>query len=502
MKQLILTLISSLLITIAGHAAAEKKTIDAVVIIDSSGSMKQSDPKSMRKPAAKLFISLLGENDRVSIMSFSDNGYPITYLNTLDNDENIQRTLKATDKVSTKGIYTNIHAAVERGYKILSENKSEHDQVIILLSDGKMDIGNPAKSNELSRRLLEETIPKLNKSGIKVYSIAFTEESDRDLLTTLAERTEGFCKVATNDKDLHLAFTSIFEQSKQPDMLPLTENKFLADKSIREITIVANKASADSKIFLEDPKQTRFDATVTDKNIKWFISDTFDMITIKKPLEGEWKILFSDNNNKAYIVADMKMQSKFDFEEVNNISKLQAQAWLEKEDKIVTEAAILDSIQASIELSAPSEQTKTIPMGLAINDEKLSGVFLANNKPEERGTYFATITLKSQTFERQKTFSFTSMGIPEVKTEPVAEEMTEEKEAEPEKPAPSETNKEPQPQVPAPEADTEEDDDFIFSMLIFMAANVVIIMIGLGIYLVIKIRKSKQNDTNTDNAEE
>lgn len=489
MKKLILTLISSLLITLAGHATAEKKTIDAVVIIDSSGSMKKSDPLSMRKPAAKLFISLLGEDDRVSIMSFSDNGYPITYLNTLNNDKNIQRTLKATDKVSTKGVYTNIHAAVERGYQILSKNKSEHDQVIILLSDGKMDVGNTAKSNDLSRRLLEETIPKLNKSNIKVYSIAFTEESDRDLLTTLSERTEGFCKVATNDKDLHLAFTSIFEQSKQPDMLPLSENKFLADKSIREITIVANKATADSKIFLEDPKQTRFDASITNKNIKWFISDTFDMITIKKPIAGEWKILFSDNNNKAYIVADMKMQSKFDFTDDNNISKLRAQAWLEKEDKIVTESQILDSIEASIELSSPSEQTTTAPMGLAVNDEELIGQFLATHTPKEKGTYFATITLKSQTFERQKTFSFSSMGVPVVKTDPKPVEVKE-----PPKEAPTEPEKKPQPENTAA-----EEDDFMFSMLIFMAVNVVIIMIGLGIYLVIKIKKSKQKETNEDN---
>ncbi|MDH5392111.1 MAG: VWA domain-containing protein [Gammaproteobacteria bacterium] len=497
MNKLILTLISGLLFTLCGNALAENKAIDAVVIIDSSGSMKKTDPNSLRKPAAKLFISLLSEADRVSIMSFSDNGYPITYLNTLNNDKNLQRTLNATDKVSTKGIHTNIHAAIERGYKILSRNKSDNDQVIILLSDGKMDVGNDKKSNDLSRRLLEETIPKLNANNIKVYSIAFTEGSDRDLLTTLAERTEGFCKVATNDKDLHLAFTSIFEESKQPDMLPLSENKFLADKSIREITIVANKAATDSKIFLEDPAQTRFDASVTDKNIKWFISDTFDMITIKKPMAGEWKILFSDNNNKAYIVADMKMQSKFDFVDENNTSKLQAQAWLEKDEKTVTESAILDSIEAKIELSTPSEQTIAAPMGMIINEESLSGLFLASHTPKEKGTYFATITLKSQTFERQKTFSFASKGIAEVKetaVTPVANET-------PAEPAVEEAIKKPAAEkTPAVET-AEEEDDFLFSMLIFMAVNVLIIIIALAIFLIIKIKKSKQAAKNEDDDE-
>ncbi|MCK5336844.1 MAG: VWA domain-containing protein, partial [Gammaproteobacteria bacterium] len=299
MKKLILFLISTALLSLSQLTLAEKISLDAVVILDSSGSMKKSDPHSLRKPAAKLFISLLNEEDRASIMSFSDNGYPITYLNTLDSEKNIQLTLDATDKVSTKGVYTNIHAAVERAYKILTESKSERDPIIILLSDGKMDIGNDEKSQALSAQLIDETVPKLLEANIKVYSIAFTENSDQELLTVLSESTKGFCKVAENDEELHLAFTSIFEQSKQPDMLPLTENSFLADESIREITIVANKATPESKIYLQPPNNERFDASAKNKDIKWFISDTFDMITIKKPAPGEWKILFSDNDNKA-----------------------------------------------------------------------------------------------------------------------------------------------------------------------------------------------------------
>jgi von Willebrand factor type A domain len=490
MKKLIFILISVVTLLFSQLTLAEKTSVDAIVILDSSGSMKKNDPKSLRKPAAKLFINLLNEDDRASIMSFSDNGYPITYLNTLDNDKNIQLTLDATDKVSTKGIYTNIHAAIERAYKILSENKSDRDPIIILLSDGKMDVGNDAKSQALSAQLIDETVPKLIEANIKVYSIAFTENSDRELLTVLSESTEGFCKVAANDEELHNAFTSIFEQSKKPDMLPLTENSFLADASIREITIVANKASPESKIFLQDPNDKKFDASVKNINIKWFISDTFDMITIKKPVEGEWKILFSDNDNKAYIVTDMKMKSKFDFINENNTHKIQVHAWLEKEENIVTEVEILDSIQAKMELSSPSEKSIEAPMGLALNDDTLLGVFISNHTPNENGTYFATITLKSQTFERQKTFSFASTYTPppiekeeSVQTpEPAVEEepaaKTEEKEV--------------------IEEELEEEGNTLQSILIFLAVNITIAIIGISIFLVLKIRKSKKTEEESE----
>ena len=497
MKKILIILLTSYFILFKPTAFAEKKAVDAVVIMDSSGSMKKTDPKSLRKPAAKLFLSLLNQDDRASVMSFSDNGYPITYLNSLDSEKNIQLTLDATDKVSTKGIYTNIHAAIERAYKIIDADKSDRKPMIILLSDGKMDVGNDDKSMALSRQLLEEVSPKLIEAGIKVYSIAFTEHSDRALLTELSEKTGGFCKVAQDDKELHLAFTSIFEQSKAPDMLPLTENTFLADESIKEITIVASKENADSKIFLEDPDKQRFDASINDNNIKWFISDTFDMITLRKPKTGEWKILFSDNNNKAYIVADMSMKSQFEFVNENNIEKMLAQAWLEKDDAIVSEAKILDSIQASIDLVSPSDQNKRSPMGQALNEEALLGKFIASHTPKEKGMYFATITLKSQTFERQKTFSFNAQGMPEAPPEPTS---AIEPPPEPvvEKPEKAEEEKTTEPDAITAEA--EEEGDLLKSILIFVVINVIIIILGLVVFLVIKLKKSKQLET--DEAEE
>lgn len=490
MKKLIFILISTVTLLYSQLILAEKTSVDAIVILDSSGSMKKSDPNSLRKPAAKLFISLLNEDDRASIMSFSDNGYPITYLNTLNNDKNIQLTLDATDKVSTKGVYTNIHAAIERAYRIFSESKSDRDPIIILLSDGKMDVGDDEKSQALSAKLINETVPKLLESNIKVYSIAFTENSDQELLTALSESTQGFCKVAANDEELHLAFTSIFEQSKKPDMLPLTENSFLADDSIREITIVANKAEPESKIFLQDPNNKKFDASSKDKNIKWFISDSFDMITIKKPLAGEWKILFSDNENKAYIITDMKMKSKFDFIDENNTKKLQAHAWLEKEESTVTEVTLLDAMQAKIELVSPSDQTISAPMGLALNDESLLGVFISNYTPKESGTYFATITLKGETFERQKTFSFASTYTPppvEVK-EPVVEPI-----ATPEELPAKEELKELEV-----EDEEGEEGDTLKSILIFVIINIIIAIIGLAIFLILKLKKEKKTNEESE----
>jgi len=79
--------LSSSLLFANENPSTEKLPLDTVVIMDSSGSMKQTDPKQLRKPAAKLFISLLDKDDRLSVVSFSSQAWPITYLTKLETDK-------------------------------------------------------------------------------------------------------------------------------------------------------------------------------------------------------------------------------------------------------------------------------------------------------------------------------------------------------------------------------------------------------------------------------
>ena len=96
--------------------ATEQKAagVDAVLLMDSSGSMAKNDPKKLRVPAAKMFMSLLSGQDRIGLISFSDNGYPVLHL-TAPDPENNARILASADKVSSRGVYTNLHAALTKG---------------------------------------------------------------------------------------------------------------------------------------------------------------------------------------------------------------------------------------------------------------------------------------------------------------------------------------------------------------------------------------------------
>jgi len=457
--------------------AGQKPPMDVVVIMDSSGSMKKTDPQELRKPAAKIFITLLGEQDRLSVMSFSDNAYPITYLTQLDSEINKDKSLGATDRVSSKGIHTNIYAAIKRGMEMLIEEKSSaRESILVLMSDGKLDVGDSEASNALRERIKQELIPALKKEKIKIYSIAFTAESDQALLQELADATDGRYALAASNDVLHKVFTKIFEQSKEPNMLPLFENKFMADPSIREITIIANKKSKDSQINLEKPNGETIKPTFKSKQIKWFISDSFDMITIKKPDPGQWKILFSDNDNKAYIVADIKLRTRFDYKDDSEQPELIIKTWFEDENNKVSNNELTNTIELSLEIESPDNGLETIDF----NKADIDGFFSTAYKPDQNGIYSAIVTANSKTFQRQQIFSFKAtipekIIIPDPKPEP----------------APILT---PEPEIKTePVIDEKQDtEDITQSIIIFIIVNLVIVFVGINVYFVIRLRKKSQ----------
>lgn len=470
------------------NSAQEKLPLDTVVIMDSSGSMKQTDPKQLRKPAAKLFISLLDNQDRLSVVSFSSQAWPITYLTPLESDKQLNQALRATDKISHKGMHTNIHSAISKGIEFLKESDQlNREPIIILMSDGQMDVGNPVKSKQLREQIFEDLLPQLIEHNIKIYSIAFTEASDQELLQEIADATDGRYALAASDEVLHKVFSKIFEQTKQPDMLPLNENKFIVDASINEITIIANKATESSQIYLQPPIGEKINSTFKSEKIKWFVSSSFDMITIQKPDEGEWKILFSDDDNRAYIVTDVKLRTRFEFNQDSYQPEIIVKSWFIQNDETEANQELLNNMVVTLEIEHPDDTIETFPVEAA-NE---AGEFIIRYKPQTDGMYGAAIIAKSRTFQRQQIFSFKNI----MPTEPEKiEEPVKEPEAEIEKPPAVE----PEP-VPA---DDEEEEDITKILIYFGIFNVVLIFIGLNGFLIYRHFKSnKSTPTNTSKEE-
>jgi len=150
-------LLCSFIVSWPALAADKTSGVDAVLLIDSSGSMAKNDPDKLRVPAAKMFMSLLGTEDRIGLISFSDNGYPVLHL-TAPGPKTSARILSSADRVSSKGVYTNLHAALDKGLAMLEkEGKKGQEPMLVLMSDGKMDVGDTDEDWALTKKLQEES---------------------------------------------------------------------------------------------------------------------------------------------------------------------------------------------------------------------------------------------------------------------------------------------------------------------------------------------------------
>lgn len=417
-------IVLSAAIFLSGSALAQgRHNIDVVLVMDSSGSMKKTDPLSLRIPAAQLFVSLLDRDDRAAVVSFSEHAntlIPLTGMNSKDSRESL---IRAAQGITSDGRYTNLFEAFVSGKEILQrELHADREQIIVLMSDGMMDVGTAERDNALTEKLRDELAAEMKDDNIRVYAIAFTDLSDRSLLERISKKTGGFYNLARSDRDFHIIFTSVFESLKSPEMLPLKGNSFLVDDSVDEVTIVATKDSPDTGIQIVSPSGETYAGNDLQSGIGWFVSNNFDMITVEKPAPGRWQILFSTGeNNKAYVITRLSLQTSFDERYSIFGEPLDVRIWLEKDGHPITETNVLDKIDFSIELTAPDANVLKLQPFYEAN-----GIYTRKIAPFTPGNFRITIAARGMTFERQKSFVFNVANVSEsredIKEQKAAEE--------------------------------------------------------------------------------
>jgi hypothetical protein len=360
-----------------------------------------------------------------------------------------------------------------------------------------MDVGDDFEDHKLAEQVTGEVIDQLKADNIKVYTIAFTESSDMELLGKVADETGALSRLAKTDRDLHEVFSTIFESAKSPDMLPMEGGEFMVDSSIEEVTIVASKERSDVRIYLESPSGKQISSDDAGDSLKWFVSDYFDMITVRSPEPGRWKLLFSAGNNRAYIVTNLSMGTNLKGGEVASGSQTDIESWLEKDGKLLTTEAMLANTEFFIEITEPdgavSDAFPMLDQGGFGDRQAADGIYSNLLTFSKMGEHKLKVIARSETFERSKAAYFQVLA-PTEPVEPVAPAPEPEPVAEPE-PAPVEAEPPVAPEVPAEEAiveEAEEEGTALGLVLgVFFGVNLMLVVVGGGIWWFLARRKKK-----------
>jgi len=179
---------------------AQRTPANVAIVLDKSGSMQGEKIKKARE-AAMMVIDQLSGKDIVSVVAY-DNNVSVLVPATKASDKSAIRA--GINRLSAGGS-TALFAGVSKGSaevrKFLDKNRVNR---VILLSDGLANVGpdTPGELAALGASLIKE--------GMSVTTIGLGLGYNEDLMTQLAQRSDGNSYFAESTKDLTRLFKAEF----------------------------------------------------------------------------------------------------------------------------------------------------------------------------------------------------------------------------------------------------------------------------------------------------
>lgn len=405
---LILLLVTGGWLQPAGAKEAEEKSVQAVVVLDVSGSMRQSDPQRLSVAAAQLFGNLSKADDVVGLATFSGRArtlIPISTGKDATAREALQRTLTTLE---FNGQTTDLAAALEAGLSAFPEQQDgSHRRIVLLLTDGAMDLGKDAGEREAAAlvRIRDSLIPEYHRRDILLYTIAFTSAADRAFLKEVAEAGAGESHFIADAPALHQAFSQIFVGAHDAQTFPIAQEGVRIDDSIQALSLVFAKTDPNERITLLTPGQRTVQAGDTAAGMTWKSTAAYDLVQMNKPEVGIWKVERSDKTQSGVAIIaestlDLQVELDAAFKEVG--SALSIRAFLEDTSQEPARMRHEEGQTATAELSAPDKSIVNVPLVL-----QSDGSFSASTSAlGAAGQYSVTVTAATPALQRQRTRTF------------------------------------------------------------------------------------------------
>lgn len=176
----------------AAPLAAEPRPLDAIFVIDNSGSMQRNDPAFITRQVVRDFSAALPADARLGMVLFDRDARLVAPLAPAGEPGTREALEEALGRVDFQGQLTHSPAGIERAlYELRTNGRPGARKVIVFLTDGLIDTGDAKRDAEVGRWLRETLAQASRKEGVRIFGIAFTESADVELIQTLALATDG-----------------------------------------------------------------------------------------------------------------------------------------------------------------------------------------------------------------------------------------------------------------------------------------------------------------------
>ena len=266
--------------------------MDIRVLIDVSGSMKDTDPNKLRIPALQVLTQLLPAGSKAGIWQFADDPKVIVPHGVV-NAQWQKQASAATQNISSNGQFTDIGAALNAASFNTQDQVQGRQLHVILLTDGMVDVSKDAAKNKRARTaLLGPILQQYINVGARVHTVGLSHKADKATLGAMAQATDGLFEVAVNADQLLEIFLRALDNTVITQQVPVqvTEQSFVVQQGVDSMTVVIEK-NGDDNVKLKDGKQRVFGRQQTRINQQWQSSLTHDVIRVQQPTPGTWALI-------------------------------------------------------------------------------------------------------------------------------------------------------------------------------------------------------------------
>lgn len=190
-------------LTLKGLSRTNRQPVHLIILCDTSGSMEMENKLSSVQRSLNLLLTLLNEDDRLSLVTFADNS-EIVLSQCLPSSSQRQAIQYRIDSLQANGS-TNMSAGLLDTRSLLEPESSGRKQGLLLLTDGHANIGVTFMDSliEIVKRIQTEF------TGTSLTTVAYGIDHNAELMTELAKTGGGAYNVVKNLEDVATVFGDI-----------------------------------------------------------------------------------------------------------------------------------------------------------------------------------------------------------------------------------------------------------------------------------------------------
>ncbi|MCD7820531.1 MAG: VWA domain-containing protein [Lachnospiraceae bacterium] len=418
--------------------ADDSSSMDVVLVIDLSGSMKHTDPDKVSLDGACLFIDMMeSTGSRAGVVAFSDElvqVYDLTEINSYADKEAIKNVISSLDFSGDTDIGTAIEKAVEM---LTTASDVGNKKSIIFFTDGNIDLPNASAGEDAaeaeSLQKAQNAISTASASGIPIYTIGLNANGnvDTELISTMSSSTGATSNVVTSASELPSIFNSIFANFVETEINELGDLTISSADTYEQVPFeIPNDSVLEANIVMitSDDTGSLTDILLTDPSgntlspdgstIILSSSDNYHMLKIIGPSAGTWTLQVKGDQG-----CQVHVNLLFNYDVILTASGAEAAdgsgslivtATLQKNGAVVSDDTLYAQLTTTANVTASDGTTASYPM-------TLSGTEFTCTVPVEAGE-IVTVSVHTEganMYRDSDAFQFQNSLEVEPETEPI-----------------------------------------------------------------------------------